>query len=87
MVVILHEKIGIMKKILAEILGLSEKEIDTYSLNVGHDLSIERVYDFGIEYSTIVGTIFQPQYRVVKDTQEVLFVDFEDLILFIYNKK
>jgi len=73
-----------MKKILSDFLGLP---IESYTFRQAHDFRIEKEHDYGNSYDVITGEVYQPQYEVIDEAQNYHFVDFEELLVFIYNKK
>ena len=78
-----------MKKLLADFLNIKEGDIEIYTFNTeNNDFSIETEHDYGRSYPIIKGSIFQPQYQITtKLQQKYYWVNLEELLVFIYNKK
>ena len=77
-----------MKELLAAFLKIKQEDIETYKFNTNHTLSIGSESDYGREYSIIEGEINEPQYEIItKLPQRYYWVNLEELLVFLYNKK
>lgn len=76
-----------MKKLLADFIGIKEEDIEVYKFkSTNYDLEYTSDGYGSSEY--IKGDIYEPQYEVVtKLAERYYWVNLEELLVFIYNKR